>query len=47
MTTDPVIGSFVWVASSLAFLAASTAVVRMLEARGTRARRADREGAAR
>jgi hypothetical protein len=33
MATDPVIGSFVWLTSSLAFLAAAAAVVRLLEPR--------------
>jgi uncharacterized membrane protein YidH (DUF202 family) len=36
MTTDPVIGSFVWIMTSLAFLAGSTAIVRLLDARGIR-----------
>ena len=34
MSIDPVLGSFVWVASSLAFLGAGTALVRILDARG-------------
>ena len=46
MITDPVIGSLVWVTSSLAFLAASSAVVRMLDARtpALPAARAERDG---
>lgn len=43
MTTDPVLGSFVWITSSLAFLTASRAVVRMLDARGAGTREAQRE----
>ncbi len=33
MSTDPILGSFVWLTSSIAFLTAGTAVVRMLDAR--------------
>jgi hypothetical protein len=43
MTTDPVLGSFVWITSSLAFLMASTAVVRVLDARGRRTHEAQPE----
>lgn len=33
MTVDPVLGSFVWMTSSLAFLTAGTVVVRLLDGR--------------
>jgi hypothetical protein len=46
MALDPVIGSLVWVASSIAFLAASTAVVRLLDARGQRTGSTRQEDAA-
>lgn len=42
MSTDPILGALLWLTSSIAFLTAGTAVVRMLDARVPAGRTAGR-----